>query len=373
MDRNDIVKSFLSRGYQLDMEALKHFEKEPGKVKTFLDNCGKLEDTFITKQTIESVLNSEETKTGVRILDSFERKPKETSMEDVVKELNERYEKTSEILSKKKDLSNLISVNRISQQTKQFSLIVSLKDVNPGDKSLLVEDPTGSITVYVSDHAVGDFQYLLEDEVVGLICDNQGTFENRVVKIIFPDIPLQTKPTTTDNEIFCMLLSEFDVKNSKAVEKLKSHLKNRKERTEVFISGYKDPEKIKEIFPDNFSLNFIESYPVLYDIEGVKILITDSGKTSKYFERFRTSPDNMMIQLLKKRNISPTIDFSSGINSENGFVESIPDIVLVLGYRKPGIINYKGVTSVSTGSMEENPIFWEINLKTRENIKIDLT
>jgi len=395
MDKTEIIQTFLGSGYQLNGEALNYFEKNPEKVKTFLDLAGgRLEKPVVTKQSIQSILSKVSSDIDVKIIKTFSSKQKELSVEDLTNRFTRRYEKISEILSKRKELMNLISVNRISQQTQKFSLIVMIKEIIPGDRNIVVEDPTGTTSVYISDEAVGDLKYLVEDEVVGLILNNEDFSENKAVKIVQPDIPLFTKVATSKDEVVCLFVSDVHMDdpkfNAHSLEKFGDYLKKIKEKTIVFVLGdvsrkKSDISKFTKLFPKNFSLIFLKGElkkddkdnwlpdPVVVDVAGVKIFLSHGDKFMKYFQKFKTSPEIMMLQLIKKRHILPTFVEDSKLDDEKLFIDEVPDIFVIGHYHDPKITNYKGATIMSLGSFITEPVFWAINLKTRENIKINLT
>lgn len=393
MDRSEILQAFLRAGYQISADAIAHFERNPDKVKEFIElAAGKLERPFVTMETVGSVMGGISPK--IRVLTTFHSGRRETSVAQMSDRLNARYQKLSEILSKKTELTNLISVNRISQQNNRFSIIAMLKEVNPGDRSLVVEDPTGSTSVYISDEAVGDFHYLVEDEVVGLVCDNEDSSENRVTKIVFPDIPLSTRPAASQQEILCMFVSDVHMEEDefqpRALEKFADYLKKIKQDVLVFVLGdvAKDPdrlERFQKMFPQNFPVMYLQGElegtckenclpdPVVVDVGGVRIFMSHGKMFQGYMEKFKVSPEGMLLQMVKKRHLSPTVGENPRLDDEKLLLESVPDIFVVGHFHDPRTVNYKGTTIISLGSFVTQPIFWSVNLKTRETIKIDLT
>jgi len=392
MEKNDILQIFLTAGYQLNPDALNYFEKNPNEVKRFLDLAsGRLENPTITQGTIDNILAN--VSHEVKVVKTFASRKGQESVEDLSNKLSKRYEKISEMMSKKPELTNLISINRIKADAKKFSVIGMLKEVNKGDRSLVVEDPTGSIPIYVSEEADEDFKYLVEDEVVGLVCDNEDSSENRATKIVFPDIPLSTQIKTSKEDIMCIFISDIHFDDSgfmeHSLEKLGEYLKKIKKDTIVFVLGdvSKNREKIKkftEIIPKNFSTIFLKGElvkksddwlpdPVIVDVNGVKIFLSHGNRFKKYFEKFKISPEKMLLQLIKKRHLSPTVGYNKDFEDEKLLLDDVPDIFVIGHYHDPKIMNYKGVTLISLGSFVSQPIFWAVNLKTRETIKIDLT
>lgn len=395
MDKTEIVRTFLQSGYQISGDALIYFEENPDKVRTFLDlSGGRLEKPIVTRQTIDNILSGVKSEISVKIFRSFAKKPKQQSVEDVTNIFMKKYEKLSEILAEKKELVNLISINRISQQTQKFSIIATVKEINAEDRSLVVEDPTGSTQVFISDEALGELNYLVEDEIVGLICDNEESSENRTIKIIFPDIPLQTKVASSEQDINCLFVSDIHMDDPKFLEhnleKFREYLKKIKQQTIVFVLGdiskkKADINKFEKIFPENFSIFYLRGElkkdnkknwlpdPTVVDVGGVKIFLSHGNKFLNYYQKFKTSPENMLLQLLKKRHLFPTFKQDLDLDYEKLFLDEVPDIFVIGHYHEPKILNYKGITLISLGSFVTQPIFWAVNLKTRENIKIDLT
>lgn len=393
MDRSEIVRTFLAAGYQIGADALTYFEENPDRIQAFLSmSSGKIEQPIITKNTIDKILGG--VSQNIKIVRTFSRKEKQITVGQIATNLASRYRKIMELMLERTELVNLISVNRISQQTKRFSLIVMIKEINYGDRSLVVEDPTGQTSVYISDEVSGDFNYLVEDEVVGLVCDNEDSSENRAVRIFFPDIPLPTKIATSQKEEICIFLSDIHIGEPSfmphSLEKLSNYLKKIKEPTTAFVLGDVSPdeEQIKKftaMFPENFTLVFLKGEqdpeaegkylpdPVIVELSGVKIFLSHGKMFAKYFERFKTSPENMLVQLLKKRHLSPTFERNGKFDEENLFLDEVPDIFVIGHFQEPRTMNYKGATIISLGSFLSKPVFWGVNLKTRESIKIDLT
>lgn len=392
MDRNEIVRAFLENGYQLGADALSYFEQNQDRVETFLDLAkGRISKTIISKKNVDEILSGISPK--VRVVQNFISKRKETTVEEISIQLSNRYQKISEILSKRIDLPNPISINRISTQTKKFSLVAMVKELSHEDRSIAVEDPTGSAQVYIADDAVGDFTYIVEDEVIGLVCDNEDSSENRVTKIVFPDIPLATKITSSNDDVLCIFLSDIHMDDEKfmqhSFEKLSEYLKKIKQDAMVFVLGdvssnSEGLKKFADIFPSNFSVMFLkgeleaekDNYlpdPTIVEIGGVRIFLSHGKMFSKYFETFKISPENMLQQLVKKRHMSPTIKLNKGLDDNKLIIEDVPDIFVIGHFHQPHLANYKGTTFISLGSFVTEPVFYAVNLKTRESIKIDLT
>lgn len=393
MERSDIVRKFLTEGYQLAADALEYLAQNPDKVQPFINIIkGKGEKPVITKSLIEEVLGGVSPK--VRVVKSFAARGKEISAGELSDKLSKRYQKISEILSKRAELQNLMSINRLKDETDQkFSVIGMVREINPGDRTVVVEDMTGRTSIYIADDAAGDFPYLVEDEVIGLVCDTQEWVGKRAIKIVFPDIPLSTKISTARSDVFCLFLSDLHIDEPgfqpRSYEKLGEYLNKIKGDVIVFVLGdvSADDEKTKkflEMFPENFSVMTLTGHtgeekdnhlpdPVEVEIDGVKIFLSHGDMFQKYFEKFNTSPENMLLQMVKKRHLSPTFGSNPKLDEEKLLLEEVSDIFVIGHYHDPRILNYKGATMISLGSFVTQPIFWLVNLKTRETIKVDLT
>jgi DNA polymerase II small subunit/DNA polymerase delta subunit B len=114
--------------------------------------------------------------------------------------------------------------------------------------------------------------------------------------------------------------------------------------------------------------------PSLLEIGGVSILLMQGEFLENYQKIFDVSPEAAAVNMLKKRHMNPTFEFNRKIYKDDPFfLDEIPDILVFTHFRKPGTANYKGTTVISNGSFSTEPIYWIINLKTRETIKINFT
>ena len=81
-----------------------------------------------------------------------------------------------------------------------------------------------------------------------------------------------------------------------------------------------------------------------------------------------------MMNLLKRRDIQPPLaPRESTPPSKDSLIEQTPDIFASGGFHTPDTRNYKGVTIISTGSLIGEPVFWAMDLKTREINKLDFS
>ena len=103
---------------------------------------------------------------------------------------------------------------------------------------------------------------------------------------------------------------------------------------------------------------------MLAEVAGVKILFCKWKKIKKYAELWG-STENVVVNLLKRRTLSPGAEIGSdSFWSDNTFLDIAPDIFVTDNTEDVMTSNYKGVTIISVGA-------WTVNLRTREINKVD--
>jgi DNA polymerase II small subunit/DNA polymerase delta subunit B len=391
MEKEKIIRTFLEKGYQLDARSLEFFHENPEKLDIFFEKVASIAvPPTISLEFIKSLI---EQKQEVEVLKKFEfdTAGKMLTIENITKYFADRYESLRKHLSGRLELVNLISINKITPKTKKFSLIVMVKE--NADRSLLVEDSTGEATVCMRDET---FEQIVPDEVIGVVCEKENDAVN-VKKIIFPNIPLKRDITRTEKNAYAIFISDMfldQIDNSKKIlDKIASvscdkpyvfvlgNVSSKKEDItkffenlpnnayKIFLKGDIDPEmKIEDVT--------MLSHAALVKIEDNIIVLVCNGKIfSEYKKIWKGQPsENIMLNLLKKRHLSPVFDFNKKISDEDAYtIDTVPDIFVSSNFNKPGVTNYKGTTIASNGSFLSEPIYWLINLKTREIIKMDLT
>jgi hypothetical protein len=168
--------------------------------------------------------------------------------------------------------------------------------------------------------------------------------------------------------------------NKKSYEKFLEWIKKQEyENFFIFVLGNvsSDKEKIIEFFnnlpknsfkifvkngnDDNIkAADMIVNSPCMLKIGEVKILIlnlqSQPNLNSKEF----------FLETLKRRH------FKLGL-MDTFIIDTIPDLFVCSGLNEAIEFNYKGITFLSTGNFISQPIFWMINLASRETIKIDFS
>lgn len=387
MKRSEIIKIFLNSGYQLDLKALELLEKNPENIQYVLEKMKPLKISTITSDLVENISRP----VDIKVLKNFSYQVGTYTIEDYTRFLNKRYENLKQIISKRIELVNPISINKISDITEKFSLIALVKEKNMEDNSITIEDGTGELIVFFNEGT--DFNLVVLDEVVGIVCERKydKVFAD---KIIWPDVPLSKEIARSTDEIYCLFISDFHMDskqfNEESYKKFLDWIKSTNyKKFFIFVLGdiSSNEDDIQKFSIDlsKFDKFFLKgeidiptftSYRnSLIEIQGVKIFISHGDIFSNYSNIWNElSPENIFLNLIKKRHLDPTFDFSKKIYEEDPyFLDIVPDIFVSGHFHLPGILNYKGITIISNGSFISEPIFWLINLKTRETFKLDFT
>lgn len=377
--KEEIVKIFLKNNLHLDNEGLEFFIKNPEKIGIFLQLIKKVDKKpfVITKEFIKQILKKPSLE--IKIIKKFIQPKGTFSITDLTNIFNQRYNFLSKILQKRIELINLISINKITKRMKKFSIIGIIRKKDEENKLIEVEDPTGNITLHIKQNS------LLLDTVLGFVCERK---EDKFIveRIVFPDIPLRKEINKTSEDVYCLFVSDFHLNsNQNFLEKFFEKVDELDNPIIFFLgdisSKTKDFKKIKkrlscplffikgELEKNVKAENIQFHNTLLIQIENVKIFITHGDIFSPYLQLYKT-PENTILQLLKLRNFNPIFSFTNFSNTY--LIDIIPDIIAVGHFHKPIFKNYKGVTILLNGSPLTKPIYWLINLRTREINKINL-
>jgi len=313
MEKKEIITSFLKNGYSLDTDSLEFFSKNHEKIQEFMLKVESADKPpIITLNFVNTVLSSDvvQTKADEKTIKKFFIKPKKEkiSVDMSFELLFKQYEKHREAISGK--LKNTVSINRVQNQN-ELSLIVVIRE-KAGGGSAIVEDPTGEVNVVFENNE--EFDEIIDGDIVGVVCEKKS--DKIVVKrIVFPGIPLKRDVGAAETDI-----------------------------------DY-------EITPDKVENKMIE-------IHGVNVIMCKWDQIKEYVDVWG-STENVIINLLKRRNLSPRNEINGEYFwSDNLFLNVIPDVFVTDNEADVMTSNYKGISIVSAGH-------WKINLRTREINKVD--
>lgn len=385
MEKDQIVRFFLEKGLSIDPNSLDYFYNNPTDIDSFFEKIQNLPKvpTSITYQFVLTTLGR---------LNQMEKTPMEKlSVEELSQILIKRYEKLRKLFMNRIDLVNLISINKISRKTSKFSLIVMVKDKDNGNKTLEVEDLTGESTV----RAMNDnFDQIISDEIIGLTCEKTDD-TIKAVNILWPDIPFRREISKTEEDIYCLFLSnlQLDEDYQKKLKKVEEGIQNiNSSNLYIFLLGEisKDEKFLKDFIHDlpknsqkimvgrhayNIENLTCLSSPSFFKVKDKVTLLLSDGETFLFYKNLWSGQksENIMLNLLKKRHLDPIVKLEKIPFEDQYLIETVPDIFVSGNFDSPGITNYKGTTIISCGSFSSEPVYWILNLRTRENIKVTLS
>ena len=332
MERKKILQQFLEKQIQLEPQLLDYLAESPEKVSFLLEKAIASGQTFLRLKDVKDLLQERK---EIKILKSRERERKTQTLDvnSFTQLLLKRYEVLKNLLCRRIELANLLSIRKVNPTTKIFSVVGMVFEKNRANSSILLEDPTGTLEISVPEEKS---RLVVEDEVVGVLCKRSGS-EIRAERIVFPEVPLrQPKKTSKDVEV---IFSQAPIP------------------TNNYLFVFNGSE-------DDF---VVEEYPTLVDVEGVKILVCKGSWLKFYEEEFNLSREKTLLELLKKRHLNPKLHSSSILDDELFLLSEPPDILAVKSdSERTNWLNYKGVTIVVCGKESVR-----INLRTREIFKKD--
>lgn len=298
MNNHSHLKNLINLGFLVD-EKIKDKIEDLNEEEFYklVENLKKDNIFIVNEDIIKNVLAGE-----IKILKLF-KKTEMFAIQDFVKNLNNKYNFLQDILIKKLELSNIVSINKCSDGN--VSVIGLIKEREEKDNNFVIslEDPTGEIKASIAKK-LGE--KLVLDDVVAV----SGKISNKILivdKLLLPDVPLKPVTYSKDSIKIVFLADKKSVKADYLVYKNK----------------IKDNIKNKEYEITN---------PCIFKINNVVFLLI-----------LGFDP----LEILKKRYVS--------IGNTDFLIEPSPDIVFT---DKEINTNYKGISIVS-----ENIV---IDLKTRE-------
>jgi DNA polymerase II small subunit/DNA polymerase delta subunit B len=396
MTKQDIMTLFLRNNMQLDLASMDFFEKNPGKIEIFLERAkGKVPPSIITLNFVHDTVDDHKSETGIEVLTTHELKDGKLTAQDYAAYFASRFEVISKMILRKMALMNPVSIGKISQRSRRFSVVGMVNEKDDVREEAVLEDPTGSLTLQFGGRTKEDFNHMVLDEVVGAVCEQ----ENNVVasNLIWPDLPLRKEPTKASKDVKCVFVSDIHKCDScfkkESYSKFIEWASKADRNTYIFVLGDVSHEKkdVDEFFnelPKRCTKIFVRGEidsqteaadidlpnPTMINIDGVHILLSHGDFMEKYSSMWGAAPDVVMLNLLKKRHIDPVFDTNSKIFNKDPYLLDVPPDIFASGhFHKPSSANYKSVTILSTGSFITEPVFWSINLKDRGIIKLDFS
>jgi len=345
MDKSEILRMFLDKGYQIDVETLDFFSKNENSLQKFFSEIEKKSTpSTITLDFVETMLQSDV------VIFSLNRENKKLTAEDLAKSLLERLSIIKKILVTHMDLVNLLSINKISQKTKKFSLIGIVLRNDYSTQQITVADDTGEIDMRIDKKSSEEIQV---NDVLGFVCEKDDIV--RVKNVVFPDVPLRRNIKALVEEKNAV----FAEKTNDSVLKWCAENKN-----QIYLFTFTHHDDLSEI-PANVRLVFCGDGPTFANVSKMFSIFFFDGSFLKDLANDKKFDDFLVLQF-RKRYFNATKKFDK-IFINNAFVlENIPDAIVVRGLGEAVQTNYKGTSLLSV----TEDTAWVISLKTREIIKL---
>jgi DNA polymerase II small subunit len=206
---NKIIKKDIN---WLDLEKSKVLS-EKGKNKEIYPK-------FIEYATQQEKKNASPAPTGnlrTKVVFSYKEESQKRDVQDFVSYFNARYKALEKLLQFRKELQNIMSINRVVSKTNRetVSVIGMVKEkthTKNNNLSLVLEDPTGCIKVLISRNKpelYNEAKDIVLDEVIGVVGTN-GQNIIFVNDVIWPSVPIKELKKAPD-EAYVIFLSDLHV------------------------------------------------------------------------------------------------------------------------------------------------------------------
>ena len=384
VESKDVVGRFLAGGYSLDSASLDFFTKEPGKAEAFLAASSEAEKhskrpAIITLEYVHNVLEARGTEASVcaapRVLMDFAGRGSRISVDAAISKRAGEYEAARKLLSEK--LIDVVSINKIQKQPK-FSLIVSVLE-KTGEDAALVEDATGSMNLSFGNEK--DFFGVMEGDIIGVECESPGgTPVAR--RIVFVDIPLKRKVDENREGSLCVFINKADSYaagfEARSFEKFLAWIESNFARSLRVVAfsepaHMKDTEELLSRLPSGICISIV-SAPSAFELDGLKVVSFDSENMQSRRGPWGSSDNEIMANFLKRRELPLGPGHRCGGPAGYAtFFDVVPDIFIAIGSKDPAASNYKGTSVISIGGFSDVPVFFAIDMRTRDFNKLDLS
>ena len=219
---------FVNNFYKIKLILENIAEQNKGKKESILKSIFFLSSSFELPKEEKPAEKAEERKEAekkpikeVKIIESYHIPGKKLEVEDFVRYFRKRFITIKNFLQDRKELENLTSINKITSQRQNISLIAivfSKRYTKNKNLFLEVEDLTGrtKVIVHHSKECFSLARDLVEDDIIGLRCsgNNEILFVN---DIILPDIFAEKKKAT--KEEYALFTADLHVGSNNFMEK----------------------------------------------------------------------------------------------------------------------------------------------------------
>jgi len=223
----------------------------------------------------------------IKILSSNIIPHKRIEVKDFVTHFKNRYNFFKEILRTRKELENLISVNKVGNN-RTFSIIglVSNKRVTKNKNIILeIEDLTGKINVLIGadkENVVKKAKEVVLDDVIGIKCSG-GRELIYASDIIFPE-SFSIEKRKTEEEVYAVFISDIHIGSKLFLEEKFARFIKWLRGEEVDESMREKIKKIKYLFVCGDNVDGIGVYPSQESLLTIKDVREQYAKLADYFK-----------------------------------------------------------------------------------------
>ncbi|MDY6776629.1 MAG: DNA-directed DNA polymerase II small subunit [Candidatus Nanohaloarchaea archaeon] len=148
--------------------------------------------------------------TSVEVKTEIETEKEKRDVNDFVDFYNDRYERIKELLLRRRDVKNAVSISRLERmENREETAVVGIVEdkyrTSKGKFIVYLEDPTGDTKVLVGEE---DGEDIVQDEVIGV----KGSLGDDIIfadDVIWPDIPLPSDVNKTAEEVYAAFISDI--------------------------------------------------------------------------------------------------------------------------------------------------------------------
>jgi len=362
MDKEAILKTVLNHKLQINNESLNYIYNNYYSEDKLLNliNFTKTRKSYIITLNIINEFENELKKMEIQpiLVKESIPLPEKISIEELIQDKILTYEKVKDLLRNRWELINITSINKITKNTKKFSLIAEVIDFDKNNKIIELQDNTKLLKASVSDLNENLLSLVEKGDILGFVCENNGNI--KITNIIFPDIPLfKASKTQVNNSalIFSYGLFESEDILNKLIEKVS------KEYNFFHIFDFEDSLLIKKELKNVTIIQNTEKVK-LFSIFNFNVLLSHQSIFSP-----NKPIINQMINFLKKRII-----YYHKINNIQFLpfiIDIVPDFFVTNGGNNIQY-NYKNTILLSIDKILKENIFYIIDLNKQECLKMDL-
>ena len=347
MEKKEIVKYLLSKGYLVNPDSLDNFDLgrvsaeyslKPNEIDDFKRMMCATPIVRITPvcASVVAVPPIEKKDSSVKIDFSFADESKKRSCDDFVSYFRARFKTLRSILEQRQELQNVISLQRLNskkekEQVAIIGMVYEIQKTKSGNIMLTLEDLTGSIKCIIpkeNNDMLELAKELVLDEIIGIV----GFFNQKFVyanSLIWPDVPLSKELKKSPDEAYAVFLSDTEFGS-------KYFLKDKFDAFLKWINGEFGSEEQKQIAAKVRYLFVVGDL-----VEGVGIY---PGQEAELLEIDIYKQYEMFAEAMKKIPSRINIVLSPGNHDAMRIAEPQPPLYKDLA---PGIWQLPNVTMVS--------------------------